>query len=192
MVKAVCARHCFVLPNAVGDLQRGERYAASPHHIHNSANCTLATSTPTTSLPHTSTVVKYMTSKFRMISVASGRSISTNASKLSMKTSIYRSSPSPTLSPSSTCQRMARHAKSNTPSITPVVWAERMARLSSRSGHISILPRCPHERWDPAHDTPHWTTVGVVGTGKKSSDWVSTKLISSGARSDRLQVPCLR
>jgi len=26
VVKAVCARHCFVLPNAVGDLQRGERY----------------------------------------------------------------------------------------------------------------------------------------------------------------------
>ena len=29
VVKAVCARHCFVLPNAVGDLQRGERYEAS-------------------------------------------------------------------------------------------------------------------------------------------------------------------
>ena len=28
VVKAVCARHCFVLPNAVGDLQRGERYVA--------------------------------------------------------------------------------------------------------------------------------------------------------------------
>ena len=26
VVKAVCARHCFILPNAVGDLQRGERY----------------------------------------------------------------------------------------------------------------------------------------------------------------------
>ncbi|KAF9780599.1 hypothetical protein BJ322DRAFT_974297, partial [Thelephora terrestris] len=26
VVKAVCAPHCFVLPNAVGDLQRGERY----------------------------------------------------------------------------------------------------------------------------------------------------------------------
>lgn len=31
VVKAVCARHCFVLPNAVGDLQRGERYAAVPN-----------------------------------------------------------------------------------------------------------------------------------------------------------------
>ena len=29
VVKVVCARHCFVLPNAVGDLQRGERYRAS-------------------------------------------------------------------------------------------------------------------------------------------------------------------
>jgi hypothetical protein len=29
VVKAVCARHCFVLPNAVGDLQRGERYVPS-------------------------------------------------------------------------------------------------------------------------------------------------------------------
>ena len=26
VVKAVCACHCFILPNAVGDLQRGERY----------------------------------------------------------------------------------------------------------------------------------------------------------------------
>ena len=31
VVKVVCARHCFVLPNAVGDLQRGERYAAVPN-----------------------------------------------------------------------------------------------------------------------------------------------------------------
>lgn len=30
VVKAVCARHCFVLPNAVGDLQRGERYGTFP------------------------------------------------------------------------------------------------------------------------------------------------------------------
>ena len=29
VVKAVCAHHCFVLPNAVGDLQHGERYGAS-------------------------------------------------------------------------------------------------------------------------------------------------------------------
>ena len=26
VVKAVCTCHCFVLPNAVGDLQRGEWY----------------------------------------------------------------------------------------------------------------------------------------------------------------------
>ena len=26
VVKAVCARHCFILPNAVSDLQHGERY----------------------------------------------------------------------------------------------------------------------------------------------------------------------
>ena len=29
VVKAVCARHCFVLPNAVGDLQHGEQYRTS-------------------------------------------------------------------------------------------------------------------------------------------------------------------
>ena len=29
VVKAVCAHHYFVLPNAVGDLQCGEQYGAS-------------------------------------------------------------------------------------------------------------------------------------------------------------------
>ncbi|KAF9779310.1 hypothetical protein BJ322DRAFT_1113656 [Thelephora terrestris] len=33
VVKAVCARHCFVLPNAVGDLQRGERYINTDYII---------------------------------------------------------------------------------------------------------------------------------------------------------------
>lgn len=29
IVKAVCACHCFILPNTVGDLQCGEQYRAS-------------------------------------------------------------------------------------------------------------------------------------------------------------------
>ena len=31
VVKVVCACHCFVLLNAVGDLQCGERYVAVPN-----------------------------------------------------------------------------------------------------------------------------------------------------------------
>ena len=71
VVKAVCARHCFVLPNAVGDLQRGERYVTL-FIVFDVANPRLGTLTPITLLPRISGVAKYATSKYRTTSRASG------------------------------------------------------------------------------------------------------------------------
>jgi len=107
-------------------------------HVHDDADRILAISTPIILSPHISTVVKYVTSKFRTILPANGRSISTPALKLPTKTLIYQGSRSRTSCPSSTYLHTVRNVKPDTPSTTPVVWDVHMARPSSRSGRISI------------------------------------------------------
>jgi hypothetical protein len=74
---------------------------------------------------------------------------------------------------------MASNAKPNTPLTTPLVWDVHMAKRSSKSGLILILLPCLRERWAPAHITLRWMTAGVVGIGRKCSDWVSATPVPS-------------
>ena len=72
---------------------------------------------------------------------------------------------------------MVRNAMSDTPSITRAGLGARTVRPLSKSGRISTLLLCLHERWVLAPDILRSMIAGAVGIGKKFLDSVSSHLI---------------
>ena len=160
--------HCFVLPNAVGNLQCGERYVASLHRGRLADYLDIGTSTWITLFPSISNVVKFTTSKYYTTSCVNGQLISALVLKPTMKMSIWWICPSRISFPSFTYPHMAPNARSDTPSTIPAVWDARMVKQLNKSGLTSISLLYQHERWGQEHAMPRWMTTGGGGIGGRS------------------------